>query len=165
MWMAFEAKKLAFGFGKKRAVEEMRQMPNEPSFIARDTSFEGNVSSDGEIHVDGELRGSIRAHTCLIDSHGEVHGGISAQFVVVRGRVIGPITAAQVTIQAGAHVEGNVINENITIEHGAHVIGTITRSTLSAAPLSAAHLSKERFLNTDDGDLESENILPMKLVK
>ena len=151
---------MVFGFGKKRAVEEMRQLPTEPSFIARDTSFEGNVSSDGEIHIDGEMRGSIRAHTCLVDSHGEVHGGISAQFVVVRGRVIGPITAAQVTIQAGAHVEGNVINENIIIENGAHVIGSITRSTSAAAPIT-----KDRFLDLGADVADDENILPMKLVK
>lgn len=151
---------MVFGFGKKRVVEEMRQLPTEPSFIARDTSFEGNVSSDGEIHIDGEMRGSIRAHTCLVDSHGEVHGGISAQFVVVRGRVIGPITAAQVTIQAGAHVEGNVINENIIIENGAHVIGSITRSTSAAAPIA-----KDRFLELGANGADDENILPMKLVK
>lgn len=151
---------MVFGFGKKRVVEEMRQLPTEPSFIARDTSFEGNISSDGEIHIDGELRGSIRAHTCLVDSHGEVQGGISAQFVVVRGRVIGPITAAQVTIQAGAHVEGNVINENIIIENGAHIIGSITRSALASQPLG-----KDRFFESGDDISENENILPMKLVK
>ncbi len=151
---------MVFGFGKKRVIEEIRQLPTEPSFIARDTSFEGNISSDGEIHIDGELRGSIRAHTCLVDSHGEVQGGISAQFVVVRGRVIGPITAAQVTIQAGAHVEGNVINENIIIENGAHIIGSITRSALASQPLG-----KDRFFEAGDDGIENENILPMKLVK
>jgi cytoskeletal protein CcmA (bactofilin family) len=146
---------MVFGLGKNKRRLETRQIPNEPSFIARDTAFEGNISSEGELHVDGEVRGSIRAHTCLIDSHGEVHGGISAQFVVVRGRVIGPITAAQVTIQAGAHVEGNVINENIIIENGAYVMGSITRSTLNVPTVS-----KDAFISND-----GENILPMKLVK
>jgi cytoskeletal protein CcmA (bactofilin family) len=146
---------MVFGLGKKKQRLDTRQVPQEPSFIARDTAFEGNISSEGELHVDGEVRGSIRAHTCLIDSHGEVHGGISAQFVVIRGRVIGPITAAQVTIQAGAHVEGNVINENIIIENGAYVMGSITRSTLNVP-----NISKDAFI-TNDG----ENILPMKLVK
>jgi cytoskeletal protein CcmA (bactofilin family) len=145
---------------KKSGRSESRQKPSEPSFIARDTVFEGNISSDGEIHIDGEVRGSIRTHTCLVDSHGEVHGGISAQFVVVRGRVLGPITASQVTIQAGAHVEGNVINENIIIENGAYVMGSITRSNLNAAPLV-----KDRFSATLLEENESENVLPMKLVK
>lgn len=103
----------------------------EPSFIGRDTTVEGNISTAGEIHIEGELRGSIRAYTCLIDSEGQVNGGVSAQFVVVRGRVLGPITATHVTIQKGAHVEGNVVHEGLSIEHGAFVMGSITQSNLS----------------------------------
>jgi len=154
---------MLFKRNKKERESEPRQLPNEPSFVARDTSFDGNITSDGEIHIDGEVRGSIRAHTCLIESHGEVHGGISAQYVVVRGRVIGPITATQVTIQSGAHVEGNVINENIVIENGAYVMGSITRSTLNHQPLGQDQFTVPPL--TIDSEVDPENVLPMKLVK
>ena len=111
--------------------------PGEPTYIASDTSFEGNINSNGEIHIDGELRGHVQAHTCLVDRHGEVIGGISAQYVVVRGRVIGPINATQVTIQSGAHVEGNVVHEGLSIENGAFVMGSITQSNLPEPSLAA----------------------------
>ncbi len=103
----------------------------EPSYIGRDTTVEGNISTAGEIHIEGELRGSVRAYTCLIDTDGQVNGGVSAQYVVVRGRVLGPITATHVTIQKGAHVEGNVVHEGLSIEHGSFVMGSITQSNLS----------------------------------
>ncbi len=161
---------MLFKRAKPTKRQDTRQMPSEPSYVARDTSFEGNISSDGEIHIDGEVRGSIRAHTCLVDKHGEVHGGISAQYVVVRGRVHGPITASQVTIQGGAHVEGNVINENIVIENGAYVMGSITRSNVIEQ-----HVGKDRFFSPSfDGPNggarlseaeDTDKILPLKLVK
>ncbi len=99
----------------------------EPSYLGPDTAFEGNIVCDGEIHINCEFRGSIQAGTCLVDVSGQVHGSISAQFVVVRGRVLGPITAQQLTIAKGAHVEGNVLHRGISIEQGAFVMGTITQ--------------------------------------
>lgn len=143
----------------------------EPSFIARDTTVEGNISSSGEIHIEGELRGSVRAFTCLIDTEGQVNGGVSAQYVVVRGRVLGPITAAHVTIQKGAHVEGNVVHEGLSIEHGAFVMGSITQSNITdSSILSPGYNAKlgNGFLPTrlaEDSDFDDSSrpdITPLK---
>ena len=132
----------------------------EPSYIGRDTTVEGNISTAGEIHIEGELRGSIRAYTCLIDTEGQVNGGVSAQYVVVRGRVLGPITATHVTIQKGAHVEGNVVHEGLSIEHGAFVMGSITQNNLSGSGiLSSSYGSKlgNGFLPLSFGDESSSD--------
>lgn len=160
------------------AQEPLESAPQgEPSYIASDTSFEGNINSDGEIHIDGELRGHVRAHTCLVDRHGEVIGGISAQYVVVRGRVLGPINATQVTIQSGAHVEGNVVHEGLSIENGAFVMGSITQSNLTEAsapirPSSLGGFNASGFAPTPlpeplkaEEAAEDDNILPLKALK
>ncbi len=144
---------------------------DEPSYIGPDTTIEGNITTTGEIHIEGELRGSVRAYTCLIDSQGQVNGGVSAQHVVVRGRVLGPITATHVTIQKGAHVEGNVVHEGLSIEHGAFVMGAITQSNLSETTLlSPSYVPKagngylssssNPVLNFDDSTLP--DITPLK---
>ena len=145
----------------------------EPTYIASDTSFEGNINSNGEIHIDGELRGHVQAHTCLVDRHGEVIGGITAQYVVVRGRVIGPINATQVTIQSGAHVEGNVVHEGLSIENGAFVMGSITQNNLPepslvARPAGLPGFGTESYVPTQlpeptkaKHDDDTDNILPM----
>jgi len=104
----------------------------EPSYLGPDTAFEGNIVCDGEIHIDCEFRGSVQAVTCLVDVNGHVQGSISAQYVVVRGRVIGPITARQLTISKGAHVEGDVMHHGLSIEQGAFVMGTITQEMMRA---------------------------------
>ena len=137
----------------------------EPSYIGPDTTVEGNISTAGEIHIEGELRGSVRAYTCLIDTEGQVNGGVSAQYVVVRGRVLGPITATHVTIQKGAHVEGNVVHEGLSIEHGAFVMGSITQSNLSdSSSLASSYASKfgNGYLPSTKGDdvLYDSSMLP-----
>ena len=114
----------------------------EPSYLGADTAFEGNVVCDGEIHIDCELRGTVQAITCLVDTNANVQGSISAQYVVVRGRVIGPITAQQLTISKGAHVEGNVVHQGLSIEQGAFVMGTITQQMVGTVTV---HHREERL--------------------
>jgi cytoskeletal protein CcmA (bactofilin family) len=170
-------------FKRKNKIREVQQALVEPSYIARDTSFEGNIICDGEIHIDGAVRGSVRAQTCLVDANGEVHGEVTAQVIYVRGRVIGPVNGAHVHIHAGAHVEGNVTNETISIENGAYVYGSIRHG---GAPMQAAMqpsmpptmqpsmmvqkiLQKEPTLNVDPEPAPAEepedNVRPIKSSK
>lgn len=112
-------------FKKKKKSRDIQQIAAEPSYISRDTTLEGNLICDGEIHIDGAVRGTVRAQTCLIEENGEVHGEIFADNIFIRGRVIGPVNGSNVHIHAGAHVEGNVMNQTLTIENGAYVYGSI----------------------------------------
>jgi cytoskeletal protein CcmA (bactofilin family) len=134
-------------FKKKNKIQQVRPAPAEPCFISRDTTLEGNLICDGEIHIDGAVRGNIRAQTCLIETHGEVIGEIIAENIFVRGKMIGPINGRHVHVFAGAHVEGNVTNETISIENGSFVLGNIRR--VEPKP---------------EAEIESplDNVLPMK---
>ncbi len=135
-------------FFKKSKTPELKNNSNEePSYIARDTSIEGNVICDGEIHIDGAVRGSVRAHTCLVDAHGEIHGELVAQNVFIRGRVIGPVTGTNVSIQAGAHVEGNITHETISIENGAYIYGSMRQGGLTQNQVQPAMTLTPQILN------------------
>jgi cytoskeletal protein CcmA (bactofilin family) len=112
----------------------------EPSFIGRNCIFEGHISCDGEIHIDGTVRGTIQAGMCVVDEAGVIHGGVSGDVVHVRGRVLGPIHGSKVFIHAGAHVEGEVFNDTISIENGAYVYGSIRHNTVQAPASNGAQL-------------------------
>jgi cytoskeletal protein CcmA (bactofilin family) len=157
-------------FKRKNKGRENQQVVVDPSYIARDSSLEGNIICDGEIHIDGAVRGSVRAQTCLVDSHGEVHGEVSAQVVFIRGRVIGPVNGTHVHIHAGAHVEGNVTNETISIENGAYVYGSIRHGGAPVQPSMMVQkiLAKDPIINVEPMALvqESEdNVRPIKSSK
>ena len=122
----------------------------EPSYIARNTEFDGNLVCGGEIHIDGLVLGTVQAQTCLVDSNGEVHGGILAENVFIRGRVIGPVSASQVNISAGAHVEGNVAHDSISIETGAYVLGNISHRGQTAV-IEPEPPRPGQFLNLSHG--------------
>ncbi len=136
----------------------------EPSYIARDTTVEGNVVSEGEIHIDGSVHGMVRAHTCLVDRRGEVRGEILADIVYVRGRVIGPISGGHIQIESGAHVEGDVTNETISIENGAYVLGSI-RHAVPAPGQSPELFNKLEMPENLKLDQISENVRPFKTPK
>ena len=126
---------------KRTKPNSQRPQPprEEPSFIARNTEFDGNLVTTGEIHIDGLVLGTVQAQTCLVDVHGEVQGGIQAEVIFIRGRVVGPVSASQVNIAAGAHVEGNVAHESISIENGAYVLGNISHRSQQLPAAEPSH--------------------------
>src|SRR4026208_1349479 len=58
-----------------------------PSIIGEDLTIRGNVTSKGEVEVDGEIEGDIRCGSLLVGDKAQVRGGIVAEDVVVRGNI------------------------------------------------------------------------------
>ncbi len=98
-----------------------------PSIITSDVVIDGNLVSNGELQIDGEVNGHVNARAAVVDINGIVHGEVVADDVIVRGRIIGPIRAIHVHILNGAHVQGDVLNETISVENGAFIDGKIHR--------------------------------------
>ncbi len=99
-----------------------------PSVLTPDAVLEGNLSTEGELHIDGTVHGSVQASVIVIGAQGAVHGHVVGEEVYIRGRVIGPICGVNVTIVAGGHVEGDILNQTIAIETGAYIDGKIRRT-------------------------------------
>ncbi len=98
-----------------------------PSIITAEVVIDGHLLSGGELQIDGEVNGDVRAKAVVIDINGIVHGQVAAEDVIVRGRIIGPIRALHVHLLNGCHVEGDILNESISIENGAYIEGQIHR--------------------------------------
>ncbi len=99
-----------------------------PSIITADVDIDGHLHSAGELQIDGNVHGDVRAHAAVIDVNGVVHGCVVAEEVVVHGRVIGPVHGIHVHIFGSAHVEGDVVSTTLSIEKGAWVAGRLRRS-------------------------------------
>lgn len=93
--------------------------PRRASLIATDTTIDGGVSGDGELHVDGLVRGDVAVAQLIISDSGRVEGAIKAESVEAHGRVVGSIGAKLVKLFAGCHVEGDITHEQLVIEAGA----------------------------------------------
>ena len=109
------------------------------SILARDLVFEGNISGSGELTVDGQIKGDVRAGRLVIGDTGSVEGSIQADNVEVRGRVVGSVTGQQVRLLGTAYVDGDINHEQLAIEVGAYFQGRCLQTRPGqAAPAAAA---------------------------
>jgi len=99
-----------------------------PSIIGEDLTITGNITSKGEIQVDGEIQGDIHCNSLLLGDKSQVRGEVVAEEIVVRGRLVGSIKGLRITLQAPSHVEGDIYHQSLAIEPGAYFEGKSRRS-------------------------------------
>ena len=87
-----------------------------PSLIGADLTVMGNVVSKGEVQVDGEIQGDIHCTSLVVGDSAQITGGIVAEDIIVRGRVMGSVRGMRVTLQSSSHVEGDIYHQSLAIE-------------------------------------------------
>lgn len=98
-----------------------------PSIIGANCSLAGDIASEGEVHVDGNVIGDVRCVTLVIGEAGGVTGEIEAETVRVLGAVTGQITARAVELAKTARITGDITHETLSVEAGAFVEGRFNR--------------------------------------
>jgi cytoskeletal protein CcmA (bactofilin family) len=99
-----------------------------PSLLGNDLRITGDISSSGEVQVDGRVEGDIIADCLIVSETGVVDGAIAANSVRVLGTVNGPITAGSVKLGRSARVTGDIVHQTLSVEEGAFVSGHCRRS-------------------------------------
>ena len=112
--------------------------PRVASLISGDLTIEGNISGDGELQIDGVVRGDVRVAKLTIGDTGHVEGAVIADAVEVRGRVVGALTAKQIRLYGTAYVDGDITHEQLAMETGAFFQGRSLRFQRAAAPAPEA---------------------------
>ncbi|MGJ8623792.1 MAG: bactofilin family protein [Yoonia sp.] len=97
------------------------------STVASDLLITGNVKTTGDIQVEGQVEGDIRAHLLTVGEGATVKGEVVADDVVINGRIIGRVRGLKVRLTSTARVEGDIIHKTIAIESGAHFEGSVQR--------------------------------------
>lgn len=95
--------------------------------IAEGLSIEGDITSDEEVVVQGNLRGKLASTDAVsVGPRSVVQADVSGQSVSIAGQVTGDITAAErVDIQAGGRLVGDVKASRFTIADGASFKGAV----------------------------------------
>lgn len=109
-----------------------------PSVIGEDLTVEGNIISKGEVQLEGEIKGDVHCSSLVIGDKALVEGGVVAEDVIVRGRVVGSIRGHRVTLQSSSHVDGDIFHQSLAIEQGAYFEGKSRRSDDPIADAKAA---------------------------
>ena len=107
------------------------------SVIASDMKVVGNLASRGELQIDGEIDGDIKATTVTVGRGATISGSILADRVDVHGTVKGQIDGATVSLSANARIEGDVVHDSLAVEAGAYLNGHVRRRNSKPAASTA----------------------------
>ncbi len=130
--------------GAAPPLDAAKRGPKVASLIAADITLEGSISGDGELQVDGVIKGDVRVSRLTIGETGTVEGGVYAESVELRGKVVGSVTAKQVRLYGTGHMDGDITHEQLAMETGAFFQGRslkFQRPATVAAPALAPSAS------------------------
>ncbi|MCC5982022.1 MAG: polymer-forming cytoskeletal protein [Oceanicaulis sp.] len=100
-----------------------------PSILSADLTIVGSISSEGEVQLDGNVEGDVRAGSLTIGEEASVKGEVIAESIVVRGRIEGSLRARQVQLASTARIEGDIVHSTLAVESGAFFDGHCRRSS------------------------------------
>jgi len=83
--------------------------------------------SGGDIQIKGVVEGDVKSRTVTIGEGAKVKGAINADSVHISGAINGQVEAPTVTVAKTAKVNGDIIHQTLSIEAGAHMEGNCRR--------------------------------------
>lgn len=114
--------------------EGPKARPKVASLISDGITIEGGVVGDGELQIDGIVRGDVRVARLTVGDTGHIEGSVYAEATEIRGRVIGSVTAKQVRLYGTAYVDGDITHEQLAMETGAFFQGRSLKFQRPQAP-------------------------------
>ena len=96
-----------------------------PSIISSDLEIVGDLKSDGEIQIDGTVKGDIEGRRLTVGEQGKIDGTTVAETVRIFGTVSGRVQAKIVRLDKSAKVTADITHETLTIEAGAYFEGKV----------------------------------------
>ncbi len=120
-------------FGKKKSTSPLLTLHQEKfgTLIGPQAEFEGQLLLGESVRIDGRVVGNVLARpdqaiSVVIGPDAEVVGDVSAERVIVAGKVAGNIHAKdRIELHAGCLIQGDLKYTSIAVEHGARVQGLL----------------------------------------
>src|SRR5512144_2798210 len=90
------------------------------TLLGKGSEFEGKLTFEGTVRVDGKLSGEVFSDDVLVVGEGaEVHAEIDIGEIIVQGLVVGNIRAKRaVEIHAPGKVKGDITTPSLQIDKG-----------------------------------------------
>lgn len=106
------------------------------NLIGNGTSITGDINSNGDVRIDGVLKGNINiTGKLVVGPSGKIEGSVICQNADVSGEIQGKTTVSELlSLKANAKLIGDIITDKISIEPSAIFTGTCNMSKI--APVS-----------------------------
>ena len=140
------------------AATSQRRTNKIPSVIAEDIVIEGAISGEGELHIDGTVKGDVRVARLSLGETGRIEGSATAEVVEARGHIVGSVTAKQIRLFAGASVDGDLTHEQLAIEIGASFQGRSLKFKRPSEPKMEPRLDQKAEVKPQQGRLNPASL-------
>ncbi|EON75583.1 hypothetical protein ADIS_3986 [Lunatimonas lonarensis] len=116
-------------WSKDKRIQEELGVASSTSVFAAGLNMTGEIHSNSDIRIEGEIKGVIVTKRKLVISpSGSIQGDVWAQEVCVMGEIIGNLSIKGLArFTATSKVRGEVTSSNIEIEAGCDFEGSIRR--------------------------------------
>ncbi|HEX4119516.1 MAG TPA: polymer-forming cytoskeletal protein [Verrucomicrobiae bacterium] len=110
--------------------------PTAKNVLSSDVEVKGNLKFSGELTFEGKLEGEIQTDGVLnLGDSAVINGNITAQNVVVRGKVNGNIVAREkIEIKTKAELFGDIRAAKLVVEEGVTFVGKTEVNPNKVAP-------------------------------
>jgi len=100
--------------------QKLKSRTMERNVIAKNSTFIGEITSDGDFRIDGILEGTLKTEgKVIIGIDGFVKGTIEATSAEIEGKFSGQLSIANtLTLNATANISGDVIVGKLSVEAG-----------------------------------------------
>lgn len=105
-------------FNKEKSNQNERFAPTNATMISAGTVLTGDVVSDNDLRIDGQVAGNVSCTAkIIIGASGFVEGNIECQHADVSGRVVGNISVGDLLqLRGSGNVKGNISAGKLQIE-------------------------------------------------
>lgn len=94
------------------------------SVVSAECYFQGTLSVQGSLRVDGTLEGSVdNARHVIVGTDGKIIGDVSAELVVCGGRIEGNVCAERLEVLGEAAILGDIRAKKMKVEEGGRIDG------------------------------------------
>jgi cytoskeletal protein CcmA (bactofilin family) len=119
------------------------------NLIGNGTTITGDINSNGDVRIDGTLKGNITiSGKLVIGSSGKIEGNVQCQNADVSGEIHGKVSVSELlSLKASAKLLGDIITGKISIEPNATFTGTCSMGAV-VKNISNANATRETATKT-----------------
>jgi cytoskeletal protein CcmA (bactofilin family) len=107
----------------REKIAQVQERHIQHSILSADLQIDGDVTSKGDITIEGTVDGNIECRCLTLAGEPKVKGSATAETVLLSGTFTGNIRARKVILTRTANLFGDIYNESLEIQPGAQGLG------------------------------------------
>jgi len=144
---------------KEKDSSSYDKMGDLNTLIGKGSLFEGNLSVQHSLRIDGKLKGNIKSSdSIIIGKEGDVEGDVEVKNAVIGGKIKGKINASgKITLESSSVFVGTLRATKLVIDEGAVFDGSSHMRDANTKAILHTSNSKTKPKEPEENPLQSKS--------